>query len=85
MFDEFTLDAVHDHRDEGDDDEVDGETYRDAGDVASLAAALGLAPNDPRLEKIRALRESAAGQPSAEDGTRRDPGRAPSGESPATK
>lgn len=67
MFDEFTLDAVHDHRDEGDDDEVDGETYRDAGDVASLAAALGLAPNDPRLEKIRALRESAAGQPSAED------------------
>ena len=59
--DEFTIDAVHHdaragaHDEESNDDE--GETYRDAGGLPSLAAALGLSPSDPRLEALRRRRE----------------------------
>lgn len=66
--DEFTIDAVHhDARpavDEFADDEEsnddEGETYRDAGGLPSLAAALGLLPGDPRLEALRRGREPAS-------------------------
>lgn len=48
---DFTLDAHHDMRDE----EEEGVTYDDVSARTALAAALGLAPNDPRLDKLRAL------------------------------
>lgn len=60
--DEFTIDSVHhDSRDEGDESNDDeGETYRDAGGLQSLAASLGLSPGDPRLEALRRGREPHA-------------------------
>jgi len=53
VMDEFTAEAApqQSFREEGDD-----ETYRDAGGVSSLAAALGLAPDDPRIQKLRSSR-----------------------------
>lgn len=48
---DFTLDAIHDMRDE----EEEGVTYDDVSARTALASALGLAPNDPRLDKLRAL------------------------------
>ena len=55
VMDEFTVDAHHDNLDEGDED--DRETYQDKGGTSGLAAALGLSPNDPRVEKLRGIRE----------------------------
>ena len=43
--------------------EEDGETYPDTGGLPSLAAALGLSPNDPR---IQALRPSAPPRPQSD-------------------
>jgi hypothetical protein len=63
--DEFTAEAAPHHafRDEGDD-----ETYRDGGGIASLAAALGLAADDPRVQKLRSSRpEPAPQEPRATD------------------
>ncbi|MBL8744417.1 MAG: hypothetical protein JNK04_25090 [Myxococcales bacterium] len=62
--DELTMDAVHhDSRDEGDGESSDdeGETYRDAGGLPSLAAALGLSPGDPRLQSLQRGRDPNAG------------------------
>lgn len=57
--DDFTMDAMYDDRDEGDDDLDDGNvTHPDLGKLNSLASALGLSPDDPRIVALKEDRPS---------------------------
>lgn len=71
--DDFTMDAMYDARDEGDDEDGGNVTHPDLGKLSSLATALGLSPDDPRIQALKSSsgdrsRSAGQGAPPADDG-----------------